>query len=89
MIRCIPVDGSEPFEVEDLWAPFDENAKHHARVYAVAQSENGGQHMIVNGTPCRIESWRERAERLEKERDELARDILALIAKYREPTRLL
>jgi len=85
MIRCIPVDGSAPFEVEDSWAPFDENTKHHARVYAVAQAENGGQRMIVNGVACRIESWRERAERLEKEIEALRRqNALDAIDKRRE-----
>lgn len=68
MIRCIPVDGSEPFEVDNdlmisythpAWGPCEEWLRKVAMTPHTV--------LPVRGISCRIESWRERAERLEKE----------------------
>lgn len=75
MIRCIPVDGSEPFEVENahrlkhelpdgVWmylAASDVIDTNRAIIYRWIAVDDDQQRV------CRIESWRERAERLEKE----------------------
>lgn len=67
MIRCYPVDGSESFEV-------DVEAHTYAsteRVGDLAHDPSPGVHPIRGPDgfyqDCLIESWRERAERLERE----------------------
>lgn len=82
MIRCIPVDGSEAFEIRDTstldrWdGPShivdyaDVIATHaEARAFAWTPRHDG------RDVACHLESWRERAERLEKELAELRRKI--------------
>lgn len=88
MIRCIPVDGSEPFDVPDNEAvvrctktgtPDKSGFGHEAPAIVWAGYDNDSKwahrSRLVRGRLCRIESWRERADRLEKElaaaRDEL------------------
>ena len=75
MIRCIPVDGSEPFEVEDLERVL--RCNHSGQSYCYHQfawhialrgvPTSRRSHYTVRGIHCLIESWRERAERLETE----------------------
>ncbi len=65
MIRCYPIDGSEPFEVEN-------DSKDSRNQFTLDEhAETSGNHcgVIRDGASvfCRIESWRERAERLERE----------------------
>jgi hypothetical protein len=83
MIRCIPVDGSEAFEVENdsraMWLfesrRFDDLA---SELYSYVEVD-------VGEVRCRIESWRERAERLEKELEALrCQNALDAIDKRRE-----
>ena len=75
MIRCIPIDGSAPFEVENgarlkhelpngVWmylAASDVIDTNRAIIYRWIAVDDDQQRV------CRIESWRERAERLEQE----------------------
>lgn len=74
MIRLIPLDGSGPFEVPNdaLLDRFTYRRDHLIlKAEEVADSGNTGAWMPrAHGRPveCRIESWRERAERLERER---------------------
>lgn len=76
MIRCIPVDGSEAFEVENDAMAYD----CAQTVAAIASGEGRNPRDVVRADRhivfCRIESWRERAERLEKELAELRRKIV-------------
>lgn len=76
MIRCIPVDGSEAFEVEN---------DYRCNGDTLAGCLDELSQAWVNARLCRLESWRERAERLEKELGELRQDIaLDAMLKRRE-----
>lgn len=80
MIRCIPVDGSPPFEVEDAiceasYVSHEEPDRGLLRWYTttVSTSALGPNNVVkVDGRACRIESWRERAERFEQALREIA-----------------
>lgn len=64
MIRCIPIDGSAPFEVEnDSWTSYIDPAWGHCDERIARIANSSGSVVPVNGNSCRIESWRERAER--------------------------
>ena len=76
MIRCIPVDGSEPFDVEndtalDRYSGFDLIIRRAARIADVDSKDIWRPRYGGPPVPCLVESWRERAERLEKELAEL------------------
>ena len=65
MIRCYPVDGSEPFEVENKT-----NVYWSGEFIGFAQeiaADPPDDAVNIHRCLCRVESWRERAERLEKE----------------------
>ncbi len=66
MIRCYPIDGSEPFEVHGWHDAKCGNLIVGASLAADWSAPNG-EPFVVCGKHCRIESWRERAERLEHE----------------------
>jgi len=73
MIRCIPIDGSAPFEVENdtLVAESDE-CQDPVWTHAIWEPRVV---VYVNGVPCKVELWRERAERLDDELADLRRKI--------------
>jgi hypothetical protein len=78
MIRCIPVDGSVPFEVENdtrvSTVHGGVNSTPFGLTWAIVDDyEEDRVPCMVGDVLCRIESWRERAERLEKELAELRR----------------
>lgn len=76
MIRCIPVDGSAPFEVPNQY-------RYDGTLLELCLDELS--QAWINERLCRIESWRERAERLEKELEALRRqNALDAIDKRRE-----
>jgi hypothetical protein len=69
MIRCIPVDGSAPFEVENdtrIVCPTPDII-----VAADFARDGGNVHLIHDAqyVSVRLESWRERAWRVERELD--------------------
>ena len=91
MIRCIPVDGSEPFEVEndaalDRFTARDDHIILRAeRIADIGSADEWTPRFSERTIACRIESWRERAERLEKELGELRQKIaLDAMLKRRE-----
>ena len=74
MIRCIPVDGSAPFEVESgtLARRTRRGGYPYGKLIAAcdlacAWFEDRRRVAVVRDQLVSIESWRERAERLEKE----------------------
>lgn len=73
MIRCYPVDGSEPFEVENETRLDRFDGDHHIISTADAMAGCAPNYAMTwmprlqgRAVECRIESWRERAERLER-----------------------
>ena len=79
MIRCYPVDGSAPFEVADHGGATLRLPKiGYTRIIgcsAAAELPDADERVLeVGGVLCRIESWRERAERLETEAPRFAWD---------------
>ncbi len=80
MIRCIPVDGSPPFEVEndeplERWHEDGTREQALARDVASSSSPNGWEQVLSTNPQSellRIESWRERAERFEGALREIA-----------------
>jgi hypothetical protein len=89
MIRCIPIDGSAPFEVENRACIYGSGVA----VEILSYSVDARQGMVSNHSgkwvDCRIESWRERAERLEKElaglRHKIALDAMDKRREYEHP----
>jgi hypothetical protein len=79
MIRCIPVDGSAPFEVEDDAVVSLQNARRMRgetvifteQIKAGELAQGPPNIVLVGDVRARMESWRERAERLEKELEAL------------------
>ena len=72
MIRCIPVDGSEPFDVgeHDLFERIENGERvidHADRLAGHGTTFHWTPGFVGRRVECRIESWRERAERLEQE----------------------
>lgn len=73
MIRCTPTDGSVPFEVPndallDRFTPRDEHIVLRAeRIADIAHDHIWTPRAHGRPVECLIESWRERAERLERE----------------------
>ncbi len=74
MIRCYPVDGTSPFEVEnDAFVDRFDGGEHIISTASAIAS--WAPNVALRWTPrsqgrpvvCRIESWRERAERLKME----------------------
>jgi hypothetical protein len=66
MIRCIPVDGSPAFEVENDVSAVGVICSYRVDKLADPERGDGEDHSyLVDGKECRIESWRERAERLD------------------------
>ena len=91
MIRCIPVDGSAPFEVEndcvlDRFTPRDDHViLRAARIADIGSADEWTPRFTSRPVACHLESWRERAERLEKELGELRQKIaLDAMLKRRE-----
>jgi hypothetical protein len=85
MIRCIPVDGSAPFEVHCITNIFGCASTVGELAYAQEQRTALVYAPSRQWVGCRIESWRERAERLEKELEALRRqNALDAIDKRRE-----
>lgn len=87
MIRCVPVDGSEAFEVPNDARVDRFESDAHIISSASAIASMFGHCCFAwkprsHGRPvdCRIESWRDRAERLEHENAllRLARDYCAV-----------
>ena len=67
MIRCYPIDGSDPFEVEGYEGATRGQVTIGVSLAAINVIDHTGHEYTVRGVVCRIESWRERAERLELE----------------------